>query len=30
MRVRDGKITEPWGVASLYSVVQQLGQLPGT
>jgi steroid delta-isomerase-like uncharacterized protein len=29
MRVRDGKITEHWGVANLYSVLQQLGQLPG-
>ena len=30
MRVRDGKITEHWGVANLYSVLQQLGQLPST
>lgn len=29
MRVRDGKITEHWGVANLYSVLQQLGALPG-
>ncbi|WP_020415947.1 NAD(P)H-dependent oxidoreductase [Amycolatopsis sp. ATCC 39116] len=28
MRVRDGKITEHWGVANLYSVLQQLGALP--
>jgi steroid delta-isomerase-like uncharacterized protein len=25
MRVRDGKIVEHWGVANLYSVMQQLG-----
>jgi steroid delta-isomerase-like uncharacterized protein len=29
MRVRDGKIIEHWGVANLYSVLQQLGKLPG-
>ena len=29
MRVRDGKITEHWGVANLYGLLQQLGQLPG-
>ena len=31
MRVRDGKIVEHWGVANLYSVMQQLGviALPG-
>jgi steroid delta-isomerase-like uncharacterized protein len=28
MRVRNGKITDHWGVANLYSVLQQLGQLP--
>ena len=28
MRVRDGKITDHWGVANLYAVLQQLGQLP--
>jgi predicted SnoaL-like aldol condensation-catalyzing enzyme len=25
MRVVDGRITEHWGVANLYSVMQQLG-----
>jgi steroid delta-isomerase-like uncharacterized protein len=25
MRVRDGKITEHWGVANLFSLMQQLG-----
>ena len=24
MRVRDGKITDHWGVGNLYSLVQQL------
>jgi predicted ester cyclase len=28
MRVRNGKITDHWGVANLYSALQQLGQLP--
>lgn len=28
MRVQNGKITDHWGVANLYSVLQQLGQLP--
>jgi steroid delta-isomerase-like uncharacterized protein len=28
MRVRDGKITDHWGVANLFSAMQQLGQLP--
>nr|WP_249789123.1 ester cyclase [Bradyrhizobium sp. BRP19] len=28
MRVVDGKITEHWGVANLYSVMQQLGVIP--
>jgi predicted ester cyclase len=27
MRVRDGKITEHWGVADLFSLMQQLGGL---
>ena len=30
MRVRDGKITEHWGVANLFSLMQQLGALPIT
>ena len=30
MRVRNGKITDHWGVANLYSALQQLGQLPST
>ena len=30
MRVRDGKITEHWGVANLFSLMQQLGALAGT
>ncbi|MFJ3903940.1 ester cyclase [Streptomyces sp. NPDC090025] len=30
MRVREGKITEHWGVANLFSLMQQLGALPGT
>jgi steroid delta-isomerase-like uncharacterized protein len=29
MRVRDGKITEHWGVANLFSLMQQLGVRPG-
>jgi steroid delta-isomerase-like uncharacterized protein len=29
MGVRDGKITEHWGVANLFSLMQQLGALPG-
>lgn len=28
MRVQNGRITEHWGVAHLYSVMQQLGVLP--
>ncbi|MDW3680608.1 ester cyclase [Cupriavidus sp. CV2] len=28
MRVQDGKITEHWGVANLFSVLQQLGAWP--
>jgi predicted ester cyclase len=27
MRVRDGKITEHWGVGNLFSLMQQLGVL---
>ena len=30
MRVRDGKITEHWGVANLFSLMQQLGAFPVT
>lgn len=30
MRVRDGKITDHWGVANLFSLMQQLGGLPPT
>ena len=30
MRVREGQITDHWGVANLYSVLQQLGQLSST
>jgi predicted ester cyclase len=30
MRVRGGKITDHWGVANMYSVLQQLGHLPPT
>ncbi|MGV9269109.1 ester cyclase [Kitasatospora sp. NPDC003701] len=29
MRVVDGRITEHWGVANLYSLVEQLGAAPG-
>jgi hypothetical protein len=28
MRVQDGRITEHWGVAHLYSLLQQVGALP--
>jgi steroid delta-isomerase-like uncharacterized protein len=28
MRVRDGRISEHWGVANLFSLMQQLGVLP--
>jgi steroid delta-isomerase-like uncharacterized protein len=28
MRVVDGRITEHWGVANLYSVMQQIGAIP--
>jgi hypothetical protein len=27
MRVRDGKITDHWGVGNLFSLMQQLGVL---
>lgn len=30
MRVRNGQITEHWGVANLFSLMQQLGALPAT
>jgi len=30
MRVRNGKITEHWGVANLFSLMQQLGAWPPT
>lgn len=30
MRVRNGKITEHWGVANLYSLMQQLSAPPTT
>jgi predicted ester cyclase len=30
MRMRNGKIVEHWGVANLFSLMQQLGALPGT
>jgi steroid delta-isomerase-like uncharacterized protein len=30
MRVHDGKITEHWGVANLFSLIQQLGAWPPT
>jgi hypothetical protein len=30
MRVRDDKITEHWGVANLFSLMQQLGAWPTT
>jgi predicted ester cyclase len=28
MRVRNGKIAEHWGVANLFSLMQQLGASP--
>jgi hypothetical protein len=28
MRVRNGKITEHWGVANLFSLMRQLGAWP--
>jgi predicted SnoaL-like aldol condensation-catalyzing enzyme len=30
MRVHNGKITEHWGVANLFSLIQQLGAWPST
>jgi steroid delta-isomerase-like uncharacterized protein len=30
MRVRDGKISEHWGVANLFSLMQQLGAWPAS
>jgi predicted ester cyclase len=30
MRVRNGQITEHWGVANLFSLMQQLGALPSS
>ena len=30
MRVREGKIAEHWGVANLFSLMQQLGALPAS
>ena len=30
MRVRNGKIAEHWGVANLFSLMQQLGAIPAT
>jgi steroid delta-isomerase-like uncharacterized protein len=30
MRVHDGKITEHWGVANLFSLMHQLGALPSS
>jgi steroid delta-isomerase-like uncharacterized protein len=30
MRVRDGQIAEHWGVANLFSLMQQLGAVPAT
>jgi len=30
MRVRDGQIAEHWGVANLFSLMQQLGAIPAT
>jgi len=28
MRVRNGKISDHWGVANLFSLAQQLGLIP--
>jgi hypothetical protein len=28
MRVRNGKITDHWGVANLFSLIEQLGAWP--
>jgi hypothetical protein len=30
MRVRNGKITEHWGIANLFSLMQQLGAWPAS
>ena len=30
IRVRNGKITDHWGVGNLFSLMQQLDALPGT
>jgi hypothetical protein len=30
MRVRNGKIAEHWGVANLFSLMQQLGAWPAS
>jgi hypothetical protein len=29
MQVKNGKISEHWGVANLYSLMQQLGAISG-
>jgi hypothetical protein len=30
MRVRNGQIAEHWGVANLFSLMEQLGALPAS